>query len=129
MKLKHNCVRDILMFCEDALEFGANLSWAPLSIPEFCEALPKFSKEDIAYTLCLLEEAGFIDAHIVRYDGGIYEIWVYRLTYPGHELIDTIRSDKVWKKIQAALSTIGSASLPIIQSLGSQFALDFLKNL
>lgn len=129
MKLKHDCVRDILIHCEEFLSFGDNLSWNPLSLEDFSNALTKYSLEDIAYTLYLLDEAGFIDAQITNYDGGIYTIFVYRLTYIGHEFIDTIKSDNVWKKVQAAVASIGSASLPIIQTLGSQFALDFLNKL
>ena len=129
MELKHNCVRDILLFSEKNLELGDNLSWIPLSLEKYCEALSKYSYKDIAYTLYLLEEAGFIEAHISKFDGGIFNIYVYRLTYKGHEFIDTIKSNPVWKKLQESLSVIGSASLPVIQDLGTHFATEMLSHL
>ena len=113
-------------FCENALSFGENLSWKPLLLSDFCLALPKYLREDIAYTLYLLSEADYIETHIVEIDGGICEINVYRLTYTGHEFVDTIKSDTIWKKIQKALSSVSSASLPVIQSLGSHYALEIL---
>ena len=129
MKLKHDCVRDVLIYCEDHLIFGENLSWNPLSLEKFCKELPKYSREDLAYTLYLLAEADFLETHITEADGGIYGIFVYRITYIGHEFIDTIRPDTVWKKIQKAITALGSASLPVIQSLGSQYATELLTHL
>ena len=104
-----------------------NLGWQPLDLKDYCNALPKYSRQEIAYTLYLLDEAGYVDTHIIDVDGGIFDINVYRLTYSGHEFIDTIRSNKIWNRIASALSTIGSASLPIIQELGSHYAIELLK--
>ena len=126
MKLKYDCVRDILIYCESSIRFGENLSWQPLPLGKFCDALPEYSRDDIAYTLLLLEEAGYIEARISEADGGIYGILVYRLTYSGHEFIDVIKSDTVWKKIQSAISSIGSVSLPILQDLGSHYLIEYL---
>lgn len=129
MQLKHECVRDILIFCEKTLSFDENLSWKPLYLDDFCSALPKYSKEDIAYTLYLLDEAKYLDTYIINASGGICDIGVYRLTYTGHEFVDTIKSNTIWKKIQKALSSINSASLPVIQSLGFHYALEILTHL
>lgn len=107
---------------------GENLDWQPLDLEDYCIALPKYSRQDIAYTLYLLNESDYIDARITEADCGIYNIRVYRLTYSGHELIDTIRSNTIWSKIVSAISTIGSASLPVIQELGTHYALEVLKH-
>lgn len=129
MKLKHDCVRDILIYCEDNLIFGENLSWLPISLETFCRELPKHSREDISYTLYLLTEANYLESQITESDSGIYGILVYRITYIGHEFIDTIRPDTVWKKIQKSITTLGSASLPVIQSLGTQIANELMTRL
>jgi len=129
MKLQPNCVRNILIYCEEHLIFDDALVWNPLTLLDFQNGLPKYSRGDIAYTLYLLDEAGYIDAHIVEASNSIAELIVFRLTYSGHEFLNTIKSDTVWQKVQSALSSIGSASLPIIQSLGSHFALEHLTHL
>lgn len=127
MKLDHNCIRAILLYSEEHIGLDENLGWQPLNLEDYCDALPKYSRQEIAYTLCLLDEAGYVDTHIIDADGGICDINVYRLTYSGHEFIDTIRSNKIWNRIASAISTIGSASLPIIQELGSHYAIELLK--
>ncbi len=129
MKLDHNCIRAILLYSEEHLGLDEDLGWQSLDLEDYCDALPKYSQKEIAYTLYLLEEAGYVDAEIINADGGICDISVYRLTYSGHEFIDTIRSNKIWSKIASAVSTIGSASLPIIQELGGHYAIELLKQL
>lgn len=126
MKLNHNCVRDILIFCEDSPSFDENLEYVHLYLSDFCQNLPQYSKEEIAYTLIILDEAGLILSNPLRYDGGIADITYTRLTYQGHEFIDTIRSEKVWNKIKKTISAVGSVSLPVLQEIGSQILLSVL---
>ncbi|MBQ6994991.1 MAG: DUF2513 domain-containing protein [Lachnospiraceae bacterium] len=129
MKLEPNCVRDILLFCEKSLGINADLSWETLHLPNFCQSLPSYTKETIAYTLILLDEAGYINCHVIEADNGIVDIYVFRLTYFGHEFIETIRSNSVWEKLTSCVAKIGSASLPVIQQLGSSILLDTLKSI
>lgn len=126
MKLDTNCVRDILFLCENSLGLDENLSWKYLQLSDFCSHLTKYSKEIIAYTLILLDEAGYIESAVSDSDDCIDDIYVSRLTYAGHEFIETIRPDSVWKKVSSVVATIGSASLPIVQNLGSKFLLEAL---
>lgn len=126
MELKHDCVRDVLIYCEKKISFGNNLCWIPHTLGMICNALPNYTREDVAYTLIQLEEAGFIEAHIMEADQGIYAINVYRLTYSGHEFIDVLKSDTVWEKLKSTIASIGSVSLPILQELGSHYLLAYL---
>ncbi len=126
MKLNPNCIRALLLYCEDSLTLDEHLAWQPLHLLDFCASLPKYSRQEIAYTLYLLDEADYIETHIVEADCGIIDIYVFRLTYLGHEFIDSIRSNTVWEKVQSALNVISSASLPVIQELGSHFILELL---
>lgn len=129
MLLSHECIRDILILCEKETSLASNLEWVPIRLTSFCYSLTNYSRQDIAYTLYLLNEAGYIDCNIIEANGGIVDIFVYRLTYSGHEFLDTIKADNVWKKIKSALTSAGSISLPVIHSLGSHYALEYLKNL
>lgn len=126
MKLNHNCVRDILIICEDHPTFNEYLAYNHLYLNNFCDKLPSYSNQEIVYTLILLEEAGLIIAKPFRFDGGISDICVTRLTYAGHEFIDTIRSDNVWEKVNKTISSVSSISLPILQQIGSQILLSLL---
>lgn len=126
MKLDPKCVRDILMVCEDANSLTENLKWSPLSLSVFSERLTEYKKNEIAYTLILLNEAKYIEAHVSEYDGGIANIIVYKLTYTGHELIDTIRPKSVWNSLSKTISEISHVSLPVLQQLGSHFLINSL---
>lgn len=45
-------------------------------------------------------------------------LWVKRLTPAGHDLIDNIRSDSVWRAVLRRLSEVGGgASLDVVKSL------------
>lgn len=58
----------------------------------------------------LLKEAGYITANILESssgDGRIISALARRLTNSGHELLDTIRSDTVWGKIQDKFKSSG----------------------
>lgn len=129
MKLNPDCIRNILIFCETNLTFGYDLSWNPISLNGFCQHLSEYSREELAYSLLLLNEACYIEAHIINRDGGIMDIYVYRLTFSGHEFLDTIKSDTIWRKLQKAMVSIGSISLPVIQDLGSHYTIELLKRL
>lgn len=124
MKLNLDCIRDILLKCEEQCSLNESLCWSELTLSDF-ETLT-YSKQDIAYTIILLEEAGYIKAFINYYDDAIGYLCITRLTYSGHEFLDSIRPDSIWKKIKHHISTIGNVSLPVIQSLGSDFISQYL---
>lgn len=126
MKLDLKCVRDILMLCEDFDFLSYDLEWVPLSLHYFLQKLPCYKKNQIAYTLIQLDEAGYINAQSVCYDDGIGDIFVERLTYAGHELIDTIRPKSVWDKMSKTISELSEISLPVLQELASHFLIESL---
>lgn len=128
MTLDHNCVRDILLFCEKSLRLDEHLHWVCLSLNDFSPLYAKYPREQIAYTLVLLDEAGYVECSFLNGDNHISELLVIRLTYDGHEFIESVRPDSIWKKITSFVTTAGAASLPVIQNLGSQFLLDSLSH-
>lgn len=72
--------------------------------------LAPFDEQEVAYNMRLLSEAGFISANILESkagDGRIIAALARRLTNSGHELLDTIRSDTVWGKIQDKFKSSG----------------------
>ena len=73
-------------------------------------SLPPFDEQEVAYNMRLLSEAGFINANILESktgDGRIIAALARRLTNSGHELLDAIRSDTVWGKIQDKFKSSG----------------------
>lgn len=71
---------------------------------------PEFSEQEVAYNMRLLNDAGYIKANILEStsgDGHIAAALARSLTNSGHELLDTIRNDTVWRKIQETFKTKG----------------------
>jgi hypothetical protein len=59
-----------------------------------------FTEAEISNHVRLCDEAGFIDAHDLSTMQGV--CWKpQRLTYQGHEFLDSIRSDTVWNNVKA----------------------------
>lgn len=126
MKLDYDCIRDVLLICEDKLQLTSNLSWEIMNLSTFCSFLSKYSREEIAYTLILLDEAGYVDCQVVESDWNIIDIRVSRLTYCGHEFLSSIHSGSIWKKVLKIINDLGPVSLPIIQNIASQLLLSSL---
>ena len=68
MKLDLNCVRDSLLTLEKWLVLNDQLEFIFLDLNEIMESaeMQKYTKPDVAYTLVMLEEAGFIKAVIMK---------------------------------------------------------------
>lgn len=72
--------------------------------------LPPYPEQEVAYNMRLLVDAGYVKGNILdSSDGGglIASALVRSLTNNGHELLDTIRSDTVWNKVQETFKTKG----------------------
>ena len=53
-------------------------------------------------------------------------IFVYDITYEGHELLDKIKEDNNWKTIKSYAAKVGSFSLSVLQQIAINM---FTKNI
>lgn len=121
MKLNLNCVRDTLITLEDRLVLDDNLEFNCLDLYEIRKSsnMLKYSRAEIAYTLIILNEAGFIKM-IAGYDNdGLDQLDVVRLTYQGHQFLDTIRPKDTWDKIYAIAEKTGHKSITNIMDIAN----------
>jgi hypothetical protein len=81
------------------------------------------SEEEITYHVMLTHEAGLIEAHNLSSHDGV--CWKpKRVTYEGHEFLDSARSETVWNKAkEKLLSTSGSITLDALKALLPQIIL------
>lgn len=76
--------------------------------------IPGYTKEQINYHACLLEEAGLAKAIDVTTAGSKSpEAMVTRLTWTGHEFLDSARENQIWNQAKDIISKIGGASIQI----------------
>jgi hypothetical protein len=75
----------------------------------------------------LLWSNGFVEGACVRDLNGGLHIWTNRLTWKGHELIDSIRDEGVWRRVQGKLSEVsGAVTLAVLCDLAAHAAREVL---
>jgi predicted ArsR family transcriptional regulator len=82
--------------------------------PEF----PDVPSEVVSYHIQLLVNAGLISAEPTGWGRGRPQWIVLRLTWAGHEFLDTARDDKVWDGAKKRIGdTVKSVSLDVLKSV------------
>lgn len=122
MKRDMDLVRELLLKLESLpLEPGHAL----VLMPESSEvATGEHSGAEIEYHLSLILEAGFVedvDLHPMR------GITFTRLSWRGHEFLDTIRSPQVWHETKSGIAKIGGASVELAWEIAKGYAKHLVK--
>lgn len=124
MKLNPDCIREILLTIENnsgfkrTTVFSADETASPSKI--------NYSMDEIAYHIrqCLMSDLIF---GVNFYDCGS-NITVSDLTPKGHEFLENIRSDKIWKGTKEIAHKIGSVSLNALTSIASNVITELIKS-
>ncbi len=112
MKLNQDCIRDLLLYLEDNLSYKNDININSLKLNNYTE-------EELVYTTERLMEANFLSCLTAKgFD--IPVIIARNITYNGHEFLDNIRDDKVWKETKSIASTVASTSIQIISNIAAQ---------
>lgn len=98
MRLDWECVRAVLLALEELPEPQGRLMPADV---------PGFAWQVVSYHFEMLDEAGLIRAHCMRALGAETLCYGVRLTFAGHELINTIRKPTAWSRIKARVRDAG----------------------
>ena len=119
MKLDLNCIRDTLITLESWLVLNDDLEFVYLDLDEIHKSsnMLKYPRAEVAYTLIVLREADFIEAIIDYGSNRIDELDVIRLTYKGHQFLDTIRPQSVWDKIYSVSEKTNLKSISAIMEI------------
>lgn len=114
MKRDWEIIRTILLRVED-LESGNTLRPSDFGGTD---------SEVIAYHVFLLKDAGLIDASILEYSGSsCIHFDIHSLTWSGHEFLDSIRNNSIWKETKSKiLSKSGAMTFEIIKSVAVEIA-------
>ncbi len=76
--------------------------------------IPGYTQEQIGYHAVLLGEAGLAEVHdITCMESDSPTAMVSRLTWAGHEFLDSARENTIWNQAKDKIGKIGGASLPI----------------
>ena len=122
MQRDYNLIRNILLKCEENLPGRIGVENVVLLLE------PDEEKFDEMYDKCLyhielLVDQGFIDVTPLRAIGKKPNYIKHRLTSAGCDYLDSIRDDKIWRKVLSKISKIGgSTTLDIIAELAKTLA-------
>ncbi|PQL09583.1 DUF2513 domain-containing protein [Veillonella sp. T11011-6] len=118
MKRDFDLIRNILLQIEASTSTN-------LTIGNFIELAPE---NILAYHIHLIYEAGFIEAYDITCIGNNYPMYqIQWLTNAGHDYLDAVRNDNIWKDTKDNLLKIGgSASLEVIKTIASNIALKII---
>ena len=116
MELKHNCIRDVMLYLESNQKLHDTVISTSIKIDGY-------TNDDIFYTVSKLTEAGYLDAE--QHDLCSI-IPIKGITYSGHMFLDNIRDDVVWKETTNKLSKFKSASIEIINQVAAGIILNMM---
>lgn len=102
------------------------------SLPTEMVQLSQFPEErasEISYHMSLLIEAGLVNGQMVKTMGPeVKDFFGQRLTWEGHEFLDSIRSDTVWAKTKKLFTEQGvSMTFELVKSVAKDAAAALMK--
>lgn len=119
MKLDKDLVREILLAIEASNE-------SPETVKHL--DLEGRTQNEISYHVMLLDEAGLVIGQDATYLEHTFSVWLpKRLTYTGHEFLDTIRDGEVWRRTKVGAEKAGVASIGFLLELGKAYGKQVFK--
>lgn len=118
LKLNQDCLRDLMLELEDKLFINTHIY-----TDEFrtLEIFNKYSDEDVYYSLKQLIKMGLINGATKNQAATVqpYYIDVYDIEPKGHEFLNNVRDDNVWKETKKRISKFASVSIPVLQQVST----------
>lgn len=120
MELNKDCVRDILLKCEELLQMNDDGTMNILQSNELKEALPHYDLSVIKYSVLKMKESQLIDVKInAFYNSLVSDFLIYDITYFGHEFLDRIKDDNNWNKVKDVAKKVGSSSIDVLLQIAT----------
>lgn len=104
MKRDMDLIREILMAIEEDPH-----GFAPKNIE-----IDGYTEEQIKYHAVLLGEAGLVNVvDVTNFGSKSPEAVIIRLTWAGHEFLESARENQIWNQAKNLINKIGGASIHI----------------
>lgn len=119
MKRDFELIRKLLMF------FEGKQSSEHIEVPP----IDGYDALTIKYHLVLLHDAGLLRCEPVRSSTSDRVIYVipFDLTWDGHEFLDKVRNETVWRRIRDVIASKGgSVAFSVVNQLATRFAMDMV---
>lgn len=136
MNLDESCVRDILIFCKNNIDYkelgDGTFHIIPVSLQQlFDSKLNKtYTRKEIMYTIMKLEEIDFIkisNRSPREPSSYINSCMINEITYSGHKFIDATEPESVWKKTKGIVGKVGNHTLEFVEGVAHDVAVEYAK--
>lgn len=122
MTLNYDCIRDVLLYLEDTLEYTDNqvsMTHKRLTTSSVTSALSSYSKEDVQYTIEKLFEARYIRIVDITTDNQRYMVngYIDDITWDGFNFLNNIREKSIWKATKEGAKKVGAMSVSAISMI------------
>jgi hypothetical protein len=120
MKRNWDTIREVLTRLEELPNTDSTLQ-----LSDF----PNEHAYEYSYHVELLIDAGLIEGEMFRTLGrGPTDFFAKRLTWLGHELLDSIRSDTVWNKTKKTFASKGiDMTFDLVKSVASEISVALIR--
>lgn len=121
MKRDFELIRKLLLFFEEKESHEA------VQVPP----VDGYDESTIKYHLVLLHDAGLLRCEPIRSKTSERIIYVipFALTWQGHEFLDKVKNETVWKKIRKLIAVKGgSLAFSVVNELATRYAMELVKN-
>lgn len=133
MKLKPDCVRDVLLYLEENLTIDLsrnNFNEVKLTQLRNEPSLrDRYTEEDIWYVVYNLKEIHFIEGRIN--DAGrdkMFYCEIQNITWAGHDFLNTIRPISIWEATKNNATKLGLTSMRALSGIAMNVANAIITN-
>ena len=122
MKLNHEGVRDLMLAIESVEKPGAFLLSC---LQANQEPLKAYTLDELGYAAARLIEAKYLNGK-PAYDNSL-DHTIKNMTWEGHQFLDNIRDNGVWKDTKAVIAKFSSVSLGLMSDVASKVITELVK--
>lgn len=134
MKLNHDCIRDVMIYIENNCVYEDDSrgnrsihSRVFYEITHDEKLSSRYTEDEIRYVVAQLYFEDMVIARMTPETLNFMRFEVDSLSFKGHEFLDNIKDDTIWKKTKKFVGErLNSASLAIIGNVAGKLALEAL---
>lgn len=134
MKLNHDCIRDVMIYIEENCIYEdddrGNRSIHSRVFYEIThdeKLSSQYTEDEIRYVVAQLYFEDMVIATMTPETLNFRQVEVDSLSFKGHEFLDNIKDDTVWKKAKKFVGDhLTSTSFSIIANVASKIAIEAL---
>lgn len=136
MKLNLDCIRDVLQYCIDNIDFKQDGdSWAETYVNLYMlynsDLQHIYEQKEIMYAVLKLEECHFIKIwdKFLQNRAYLERCTIEDVTYRGHQFLESIQDPNVWERTKSIAKKVGNHSLNFIEDTAQKVAVEVAKQI